>query len=107
MTDYCLFTIELKEARRIYIRGVADITEPIEEYKKIIQFYDGNTLSNELPKNPYEKDTKDYKLFNKLLYFLKTQFEDLGDELVFAEEKETHHKYLTLEWNLTTQKVIV
>lgn len=55
MTDYCLFTVELKGAKRIYIRGVADITEPIDDYDNIIEFYDGNQLKKELPSNPYEK----------------------------------------------------
>lgn len=44
MTDYCLFTATHIAARRIYIRGIADITEPIDEYDKIIEYYDGNEL---------------------------------------------------------------
>ena len=42
MTYYCLFTITHPNAERIYIRGVVDITQPIDEYEKIIEFYEGN-----------------------------------------------------------------
>ena len=107
MTDYCLFTVEHGDARRIYIRGIADITEPIDDYDKIIEFYEGNELKNELPSNPYNKGEKDYELFEELLKLIRTQFEEFGDELVFASEEEEYKKYVTYDWNLTTKKVTI
>ena len=84
MTDYCLFTITHPDAKRIYIRGVADITEPVDEYEKIIEFYDDNELKNSPPSNPYEVGSEDYKLFEELLSVLRKYLENIGDDLVFA-----------------------
>ena len=106
MTEYCLFTIEHLDHKRIYVRGVADITEPIDDYDKIIKFYHGAELKSQLPVNPYRKGDKDYKLFEELLELIKSDFEEIGDELVFAEEFQTH-KYLDKPYNLDTEKVII
>ena len=106
MADLCLFTVEHLAARRIYIRGVADITEPIDEYDKIIKFYHGSELKSELPPNPYNKGEKDYELYNELLKLIKEEFEELGGELVFAGEFETCH-YLDSKYILDKEKVII
>ena len=107
MTDYCLFTVELKGARRIYIRGVANITEPVDEYEKIIEFYHGDELKKELPSNPYEPGSDDYKLFERLLEIIRTDFERFGDELVFAKEKEETLNYMGEDFILNIQKVTI
>lgn len=105
MTDCCIFTIEHAKARRIYIRGVADITEPIDEFENIIRFYNGPELKRELPPNPYESGGEDYRLFEELLEMIRTQFEEIGEELIFADEKERFLDYMDYDWNLTVQKV--
>ena len=110
MTDYCLFTIEHPSAKRIYIRGVADITEPIDEYNKIISFYHDSVLRKELPKNPFEVGSEDFNLFNELLTSIQTNFEELGDELVCATDEEeyewaNHKRYG--DFNLDLQKVVI
>lgn len=107
MTDYCLFTVEHSEARRIYIRGIADISQPIDDYKKIIKFYNGSELQSELPSNPFEEDVVEHNLFEELTSELQDSFEELGDELVFAHEKEEICKYLGTNYVLTKQKVII
>ena len=109
MADYCLFTIEHLEARRIYIRGIADITEPIDEYNKIIRFYNGSQLQKELPSNPYKKGEKEYELFNELLEIIKSNFEDICEKLIFAEvnEKFDTNTYLNQEYHLDKEKVII
>lgn len=111
MTDYCLFTLTHPEARRIYIRGIADITEPIDEFEKIIQFYDENELANHLPANPYEKGSEDFRLFEELLETIKSHFEDLGVELIFASEEEKSWRYCN-PWNnelydINMKKVVI
>ena len=111
MTDYCLFTVEHPSARRIYIRGVADITEPIDEYNKIISFYDGSKLQSKLPKNPYEDGSEEQILFNELLSAIKSNFEDFGDELVFATEEDEEYEWLNHKkygnYNLELHKVVI
>ena len=94
MTDYCLFTIEHSDAKRIYVRGVADITEPIDDYDKIVWFRDGAELKSELPPNPYKRGEKEFDLYEDLLKSIKDNFELICDELVFAETKENE-----TEWN--------
>lgn len=54
MTDFCLFSITHPVAERIYIRGVMDMTEHIDEYDQIIEFYTGDELKNIPPSNTYE-----------------------------------------------------
>ena len=107
MTEYCMFTIEHSEARRIYVRGIADITEPIDDYHKVIKFSNGVKLQSRLPPNPYEAEAVEYELYEELIYEIKSNFDDLGDELVFAEEKETICKYLFANCILTKQKGII
>lgn len=111
MTDYCLFTITHPNAERIYIRGIADITEPIDEYEKIIKFYDDFELKKDLPSNPYENGTEDYRLFEELLSAIWSNFEDIGDELVFAktkqEEDEWSNHLHTEDYLLDMEKVII
>lgn len=109
MTDYCLFTIEHPKASRIYIRGIADITEPIDEYDKIVKF--NGTETSALPQNPYNKGDKDFDLFNELLSSIKIHFEDICDDLVFAKkyshknEWDNHHA--TDDYILNMEKVII
>lgn len=62
---------------------MADITQPIDDYNKIIQF-DGSETSTP-PKNPYNKGEKEFDLFNELVSAIEANFEEIGDELVFAE----------------------
>ena len=107
MPDYCLFTVEHSEARRIYVRGIADITEPIDNYDKIIKFYHGSKLKPEPPPNPFEKETVEHKLYEELLSEISSKFEDLGDELIFADEKPEFCKYLGFRFYIEKQKVIV
>lgn len=112
MTDYCLFTITHPAAERIYIRGVADITEPIDEYEKIIEFYEGNELKKSLPSNTYESGTEDNKLFKELLSAIESNFEEICDEFVFAKTIEEQDlrwdNHLTTEdYVLDFEKVIV
>ena len=110
MTDYCLFTVEHPSAKRIYIRGIADITEPIDEYHKIISFYDGQVLQSELPENPFTDGSEEYNLFNELISAIKSNFEEFGDELIFATNEEEYewlnHKKYGL-YNLDLQKVVI
>ncbi len=95
----------------IYVRGVADITPPIDEYEKIIEFYDENRLRNVLPKNPYENGSEDYKLFDELLNTIESRFEDIGDELVIAElkckETEWDNKWADDDFILDMEKITV
>ena len=111
MTDYCLFTITHPAAERIYIRGVMDITEPIDEYDIITEFYDGNELKNSLPSNPYEPGSEDNKLFGQLLSAIESNFEEICDEFVFAqtdqEADEWHNHRGTEEFVLDFERVIV
>lgn len=110
MPEYCLFTVEHPSAKRIYIRGIADITEPIDEYKKIILFYDGYVLQKELPENHFKYGSEEYKLFNELISAIKSNFDEFGDELIFATDEEeyewlNHKKYGC--YNLDLQKVVI
>lgn len=107
MTDYCLFTIEHQEARQIYIRGIANITEPIEDYEEIIKFYNGSELQSELPPNPYQKGEKEYQLFNELLNYVESEFEEIGNELVFAKTENEFCRFLGKNYYLEMEKVIV
>jgi len=112
MTNYCLFTITHPNAKRIYIRGVADITEPIDEYDKIIEFYEGSELKNSLPKNPHEKGTEDFNLFKELLISIKSRFEDIGDELVFADfidgkHSEWHNHFVDEDFIIDMEKITI
>lgn len=106
MADYCLFTIELVKARRIYVRGIADITEPIDEYDKTIKFYHGSELKSELPPNPYNKNEKDFELYEELLNTIKTDFEEIGDELVFAGIPNVS-RYAGKDYQIDKEKVII
>ena len=112
MTNYCLFTITHPNAKRIYIRGVVDLTEPINEYEKIIEFYEGSDLKNSLPKNPYGKETEDYTLFKELLNSIESRFEDIGDELVFAdfideEHQEWHNHFVDEDFIIDMEKITI
>lgn len=89
LMEICLFTIEHPKARRIYIKGVADISQPIDEYSKIIKFNDGVEKKSELPKNPYNKGESDYNLFEELKHTISNHLEEIGDELVFANEYDS------------------
>lgn len=103
MGDYCFFTIEHPNARRVYIRGVADITEPIDDYKKIIKF--GEYMSKELPSNPFKKECEEYKMFEELKSSIKSHFEEIGDELVFA--KENNSEYAKYDNRISTDNYII
>ena len=112
MTDYCLFTVTHIAARKIYIRGIADITEPIDEYDKIIEYYDGNELKKTLPSNPYSIGSEEHKLFEELLLSIESNFEEFGDELVFAktvdeQEFEWENHAIIDEMVIEMEKVIV
>ena len=112
MTDYCLFTITHPAAERIYIRGVMDITEPIDEYDKITEFYEGKVLKKSLPLNPHESGTEDNKLFKELLSAIESNFEDICDEFVFAKTVEEQdlrwdNHLATDDYILDFEKVIV
>ena len=89
MAEYCFFTIEHPNARRVYIRGVVDITEPIGDYKEIIKF--GVYMSKELPANPFKKECEEYKMFEELKSSIISHFEEIGDELVFANENNSEY----------------
>ena len=110
MTDYCLFTVEHSQARRVYIRGVADVTAPIEDYDKIIQFYHGSVLKSELPPNPFQKGTDEYSLYNELVTSIEEDFENFGDELVFVTNDKNfeylNHKRFDF-YTLDMEKVII
>lgn len=109
MTDYCFFTIEHPKARRVYIRGVADITEPVDDYDKIVKF--GDYLSPELPSNPFKKGDKEYDLFEELKSSINEHFESICDELVFAKTNESaaewENQSYTDYYNLEFEKVII
>ena len=110
--DMCLFTIEHPKARRIFIRGVADISKPIDDYDKIIKFKDGFKETSELPKNPYIEGETDYNLFEELKSSIATHFEEIGDELVFADEYDSKHSATnnhtsTDEYIIEMEKVIL
>lgn len=110
MTDYCLFTVEHSQAKRIYIRGIADVTEPIDDYNKIVQFYHGNVLKSELPPNPFDEGTDDYSLYNELVTTIEKDFENFADELVFVTN-DKHYEFLNHKnydiYNLDMEKVII
>ena len=83
MTDYCFFTIEHREAKSVYIRGLMDITKPIDDFKEIVRF--GEYMSKEIPRNPFKKGEKEFDLYEELVSCFKTNFEDICHELVFAK----------------------
>lgn len=93
MNSYCLFTVEHPNARRVYIRGIADITQPLDDYDKIIKFYENNVLQHKLPKNPYDYNTIEHQLFDELLNFIKSDFEHFGDELTEVTDDERYLSY--------------
>lgn len=111
MADFCLFTIEHPKARRVYIRGVADITQPIDDYDKIIEFQDGGKISSALPQNPFKQGEKEFDLFNELVQAIRTHFEEIGDELVLAKtvEKATEwdNSFHSDNYSLEFEKVII
>lgn len=112
LMDICMFTIEHPQARRIFIRGVADISKPIDDYSKIIKFKDGIEEKSELPKNPYDKGEPDYKLFEELQTAITNHFEEIGDELVFADEYGSENAVYnnhsrTSEYIIEMEKVIL
>ena len=110
MTDYCLFTVEHSKAKRIYIRGVADVTEPIDDYDKIIQFYHGSELKSELPPNPFEEGSDEHSLYSELISSIEEDFENFADDLVFVTSDKRYeylnHKTQTY-YNLDMEKVII
>lgn len=91
--EYCLFTVEHPEARRVFIRGIADITQPLDDYDKIIKFYENNVLQHKPPKNPFEIDTIEHQLFDELLNFINSDFEHFGDELTDVTNDERYLRY--------------
>ena len=101
--------MEHPKARRVFIRGVADITEPVDDYSKIVRF--GEYLSPELPANPFKKDDKEYKLFEELKTSIKKHFEAICDELVFAKENNKSHEWenniSTDDYYIEFEKVII
>ena len=109
MTDYCFFTIQHPLAKRVYIRGVMNITQPIDDYNKIIRF--GEYMSKELPSNPYKKEESEYTLFEELITTIKENFTEICDEFVFAKTHETAKEWdnhLTTEYyDLDYEKVII
>ena len=112
LTSYCLFTIEHTEAKRIYIRGVADITEPIDDYDKIVYFNNGEVLQHHLPDNPYKEGENDFELFKQLLECVKSNFNSICDELVFAktvkeQDKRYDNRYTTENFVVEFEKVII
>ena len=110
MADYCLFTVEHSQAKRVYIRGVADVTEPIDEYGKIIKFYHGSELKSELPPNPFNEGTDEYSLYNELVSSIKEDFENFGDDLVFVTNDSDfeflNHRGYT-DYTIDMEKVII
>lgn len=110
MTDYCLFTVEHSQAKRVYIRGVADVTPPIDDYDKIIRFYHGPELKSELPPNPFNEGTDEYSLYNELVTSIQEEFENFGDELVFVTNDKQfeymNHKRFEY-YALDMEKVII
>ena len=110
MADYCLFTVEHSKAKRVYIRGVADVTEPIDDYDKIIQFYHGLELKSELPPNPFDKGTDEYSLYSELVSSIEEDFENFGDDLVFVTS-DKRYEYLNHKcndyYNLDMEKVSI
>lgn len=86
MTDYCFFTIEHVEAKSVYIRGLMDITEPIDDFKEIIRF--GEDMSRNFPPNPFKKGEKEFKLYEELVSAIKADFDEICHELVFAKTIE-------------------
>ena len=107
MTEYCIFTVEHSKARRVFLRGVADITEPVDDYNKIILFYHGSELKAGIPPNPYEEEAVEHELYDELANELKNSFEAFGDELVFSFQEEEICKYIGTNYNITKQKVII
>ena len=83
MADYCFFTIEHIEAKSVYIRGLMDITEPIDDFKKVIRF--GDYMSKDIPSNPFKKGEKEFDLYEELVSAIKTNFDEICHELVFAK----------------------
>lgn len=110
LTTYCFFTVEHSQAKRVYIRGVADITEPIDDYDKIIKFSHGHEMKSELPPNPFEKGTDEHSLYNELVSSIQSDFESFGDELVFVTD-DKKYEYLNHKrydfYNLDMEKVII
>lgn len=110
MADYCLFTVEHSQARRVYIRGVADVTPPIDDYDKIIKYYHGSELKSELPSNPFNEGTVEYSLYNELVTSIKEDFENFGDELVFVTNDKNfeylNHKRFDF-YTIDMEKVII
>lgn len=86
MKQYCFFTIEHIEAKSVYIRGLMDITEPIDDFKEIIRF--GSDMSGDIPQNPFKKGEKEFDLYEELVSALKTNFDEICHELVFAKTIE-------------------
>lgn len=81
-----------------------DITEPINEYEKVIEFYESNELKNALPLNPYDHGSEDNKLFKEPLSSIESNFEDICDEFVFAK---TNHESDKRDNHLTTEEYIL
>ena len=110
MNAYCLFTVEHSKAKRIYIRGVADVTEPIGDYDKIIQFYYGSELKSELPPNPFEEGTDEHSLYSELVSSIEEDFENFAEDLVFVTSDKRYeclnHRYNDY-YNLDMEKVII
>lgn len=111
--DLCLFTVEHPSAKRIYMRGVADITEPIDDYVRIVQFYHGEewfSLKNGLPPNPYDDGTEEFQLFNELISNIRKNWIDFGDDLVFVTNDEQYLEFnrkKTDYYTLNMEKVII
>ena len=110
MTDYCLFTVEHPQAKRVYIRGVADVTEPVDEYDRIIKYYHGSELKSELPPNPFDKGTDEYSLYNELVSSIKEDFENFADEIIFVTN-DREFEYLNNKrfefYTIDMEKVII
>lgn len=108
--NYCLFTVEHSRAKRVYIRGMADVTEPIGDYGEIIRFYHGSELKSELPPNPFEKGTDEHSLYSELISSIEEDFENFGDDIVFVTDDNDYvflnHK--TYEhYRIDMEKVII
>ena len=84
----CVFYVIHKLDKNIYIRGMMEATDFYEGVENPIHYqHENGEWKNELPPNPYEKNTINHKRYQELIENFNTEG-DFKDELYMADDEE-------------------
>lgn len=94
----CVFYVIHKLDKNIYIRGMMEATDFYEGVENPIRYqHENGEWKQELPPNPYEKNTINYNRYQELIENFNTEG-DFKDWLYMADDQkpeiEEHEKYI-------------